>query len=348
MDISSFNQVIGEDESENIQEVLDEGEYKLDFTEIIENVFFGEKLLDFEYLFNYFKNILITAFNECVKLLISFIVIALLQAFLLNLSESFKSKGIASLSTYIVYSAFIAIVINSINTAIIIALDYLDFASNFTLALIPAYMSILTFTLKITTATTIAPVLFFLVRVIINFYSKVFINIIYIFAVLNLINLLSEKDFLKNFIDIGLKGIKTIIKYTTIFFMAIISLIGIGTPITSNILTKTGQYALKSVPVIGNTIGSAVDTMLSLGEASTKVFVFAIVFISIVILLSYIIKIFILNLIFYISSFLITTIGDTKIINALNRSTAFFELIISICVSTAIMFTYCIIILLFI
>ncbi len=346
--MENFSQVVSEENTNNIESVLEGQGVDLSFEEVINSVFLGENFLDFGFLFSSLTKLVKEEFFSYFKMLINIVMIALLQGFLGNLSESFKSKSISSLCTYLVYTAFIAIIINSINDAIIIATDYIAFCQDFTLALVPAYVSLLTFTLNITTASIIAPVILFFAKFILQVYASIFINLIYILAVMNLINLLSEKDMLKNFIDLGVKGLKFAIKYSTIGFMAIISLIGIGSPIGTTFFTKTGQYALKSVPVIGNTLGSALDTMLALGDVSKKAFVFAILFISIFILLTYLIRIFIMNFVLYASSFIITTIGEKKIIKALNTSATFFELLISICISSALMFTYSIVILLFV
>ncbi len=346
--IDEVSEVIDMEDLKNIDNVINQrGIENLNVTDIFKKVLLGENY-NFLDALNEIKNIVYNDYKGYVNILTNIMLITILQGFLGNISESFKSKNVAKIGTYVIYVAFITSVITTIYETVRITSDYLSFASDFTLSLVPIYVSILGLNLKVTSATSLAPIILFLSKLIIHLYSNVILNLIYIFSIMNLINLIAEKQILNNYIKIGIKVIKAVIKYLTQGYIFVISLVGIGSPIANNLITKTGKYAVKSVPIIGNTLGSAMDSMLLIGDSTKRGFVFAIVLVSIIILLLYIIKIFVINIIFYIASIICSPVAEGNIIKALNTSSVFFEMLISVCVSTAFMITYTMLIILFV
>ncbi len=342
--------VINFEEVEKIDNVIYQQEhFNLSIQDIFENLILGN--YD-EYTFSEFLSQISLSFKNSINTLISLftniILIVVLQGFLGAVASSFKTKSVAKIGSYIIYIAFLTSIISIIYDLVVNTTSYLSFASDFTFALIPLYTSILTLNLKVTTATVMAPIILILSKVIIYLYSNILVNLVYIFSVVNLINLITEKDILNNYINISIKLIKSVVKYCTQGYILLISLIGIGTPIANTLLLKTSKYAVKSVPVIGNTLGSAMDSMTLLGDTTKRGFVVAIIIISIVILINYLIKIFLTNLVFYLASIVISPVAEKNIIKALNTSITFFEILISICVSTAVMITYSMLIILFI
>ncbi len=321
----------------------------LSITNIFEKVIIGD-YEDFSFR-NIYKDIVSYIkkdINKHIRLFSNIILIVILQGVLGNISSSFKSKGVSKIGSYVIYIAFITSIIQVIKETVILTSSYLTFGSEFTLALMPIYASILAINLKVTTATVVAPIILALSKIIIYLYSHILVNLIYIFAVINLINLITEKNILSNYIKVAVKGIKGVIKYSTRGYILLMSLVGIGTPIANNIALKTGKYVVKGIPVIGNTLGSAMDSMTLVGDVSKRGFVFAVIIISVVILLNYVVKIFITNMVLYISSIVISPVAESNTINALNTCSIFFEMLISICVSASIMITYSVLILLFV
>lgn len=345
-DYKEINSIITDDDFNEIQKVLDE-DIEYSFKEVFIDIFTGKDISDFNFIV-FLSDFLLRECRKYTGLFVKIIVIAILQSILSNLKTSLELKSVSNLCTYVIYTVFIITIIEVIGDSMSIIGTYLDFIVQFVYALIPVYVSVLSFNLQVSTALTLSPIILFYSNVVLHFYKNILLNIVYVFSIMNLINILTEKSILDNFIEISLKLIRAFIKYVTIGFIGIISLMGVYAPISSNLAVKTGKYFIKGVPIVGNTLESAMDTYSLLGDVTKNTFVTTVVIFSLLYAFIYIVQVVIKNLVLYASSIVVSVVTDKKITRAINNSIKFLEIYIAIGFSTFIFVSYSIIVIIFI
>ncbi len=334
-------EIVGNENIENINDVLNQNnDIVIDYEKLFVDSINGNLDLNL-------NNIIDGLYHEIIKLVKNYssiistiILIIVISSFLTSITDSLGNKGASTVASFILYVTFITTVINNVYSAVSLTNNLLIVAEQLLQVIIPIYMTMLVVTLHSVTATAFSPILIFLSNLIIVFYKNILINVIFFTFILSVTNYIYDKSIMSTSISIIQKGIKNAIKYTTITYMAIVSIAGFSAPISDNIIANTSKYTLKSIPVLGNTVGGAIDLILSIASGVSFAIVLIIVVGCIIFFVHYVLPIIVLNITFYVTNMIAGAISDIKIVNTLNSCSFYFEMLIGVSMSTFVMLIY--------
>ena len=191
---------------------------------------------------------------------------------------------------------------------------------------------------NLTTASTIQPILMFLITFIGNVITKLLLPIVLIATALSIISKISDKiqidkiaKFLKSSVVWGLGIVLTV-------FVGVLSIEGTLTSGVDGITAKTAKAAVSNVvPVVGKILGDAVDTVIGcsniLKNAVGILGVIVVLFICII----PIVKLTILSFAYKLTSALAQPIADKKIVDLLEQIGDTFKILLAMMISVSVM-----------
>lgn len=348
---STSTLLIDEDDLSSIDTIVNKN-YDLGFefstSELFTKLVKGEIDFSFDSFVNGISKYFFEIFSDYTTLLYILIILCIGNAFLQNLTKSFKSEGASKIAFYISYILLVSQIILVTNTIVGYVDEYLNNFSMIIDSIMPLYTTILIATFHSVSSEALSMILVFLSDVIFHFYSEVMLQLIKLLSIISVINLISEYGILTEFVNRAHKILSIIIKYTTIAFISIVGLVGIGSPVSDDLVVKSSKAVLSFVPVVGSTIGGALESVNVLGSISSKIVVFIVVIVIGTMLLAVMLKIIAVNIVFYIASIVAGIVNASFFSQALNKSTKYFDLMISIVFSSTLMFLVSTCVLLFI
>ncbi|MBU3226980.1 stage III sporulation protein AE [Clostridium algidicarnis] len=288
------------------------------------------------------KGLLSYTFKEVIsssKFLVMVIVIALITALLKNIQDAFTNDNITNIAYFACYSILIMILSKSFLISINLAKGTIKELTDFMAALIPVLMLLLTSVGGVAQVATMDPITLIAINVIPRFYVDFIIPFILMGFVLQFINSLSE-DYkitklakLSNQIVLWVQGIIMTI------FIGIITIRGATSSTLDAVTAKTAKFAVDNfVPIVGKALSDAVATVagysLLLKNAVSVLGLVIIIFI----IITPILKLFIMAMLYKITAAFIEPISDKRIIECVSSIGDSIILIMSCVICISVMF----------
>lgn len=281
-----------------------------------------------------------------ISLIKKIVLITLLSAFLKNIQSSFNSKSVSELSFYISYIVLIFTIIGSFSVNVLIVEDVINTMLTTLEVLMPAIATILISGGYMGEVTLMGPIVIGSARLIIFAISNIFLPLTTFITTLSLINFISEKTILNNFVDFFKNIISWGLKTTAAMFMFIISLQRIGTPAINKLFGRGAKVFVGAVPIVGDVLNGAIEIASSFSGAIKNGLSVAFIIVFILIALLPIIKLLVIIIIYKLTASLLEPIAETRLIKCLNNVADFTLILLSIVVTVEIVFIFCIIVLL--
>ncbi len=302
----------------------------LSFEEIVKGIIMGEMNFSLEDIGNYVLESLHDEYLKIATLFFDLFILGVSSAFIQNLTNSVKPKATSSMGNYVCYIVLIHMLATSLTDIMLISTTFFNFIADFTQATIPILLGTLAFSGYIGTMYFVQPVLVALTYIVNYLFRNVLIQFIFVIAIIEIINGVTSKDLLANFCDLGNKVIKWCLKIVTVGYIGVISLVKIGAPISDNLVKKGTKAAVGALPVVGNTLKSAVDTVNIVADATSNALIFGLVIIIIVYALSYFISLIAYNLVFTVAYIVIDPIAEKNIVKAIKSITKYIGYLMSV------------------
>ena len=247
------------------------------------------------------------------KIMKNVILIGFLAAFFKVLTESFKNQGVAEIGFYTTYMVIAMLLATSFNIVIEILYSTISNISNIISGVMPVLIGLLVMS------------------------GTVILNIINYITPKEVLNKLIE--FLKWFINFSLRSLAMGLGF-------IISLQRIGAPILNGVVNKTAKTFISFVPVVGDAMTGAIDSiMYFVGILKSGVGI-AIVIAIVICAIIPIIKLVSLILIYKITAVLIEPITDNRITSCVDILGEYTKLVLSSLIVFLILFIFFIVIML--
>ncbi|MDL4841585.1 stage III sporulation protein AE [Aquibacillus rhizosphaerae] len=252
------------------------------------------------------------------KLLGSLIMLTLFCMILQTLQNSFENKTVSKVAYAIIYLVLIVLALNSFQLAASYVNDTISTMSGFMIALLPLMLGLMASFGNLMAVSFFHPIIVFLIHTSVLLISKVVIPLFFLSALLNIVSTLSEgykvtqlANLLKN-IGLGLLG-----AFLTIF-LGVISVQGAASAIQDGVAMKTAKFVTGNfIPVVGRMFTDATDTVLSASLLLKN----AVGIVGVVILLAIVlfpaIKVFVIAIIYKLTSALLQPIGDGPVIKCM-------------------------------
>ena len=261
------------------------------------------------------------------------LIIAVLSAILRNVADSFKGADVGGLGFYVVFTLLVALVFQALSIGVSAATDMVLTISGLMAASIPIFITLLVFSGNIAAPMMISPTLAFYAHSATLVINSVIVPLILTGVAMSIVNALSERDILKNFVKLISTACGWGLGLVAFSFGAILSLQKLSSPIMSSLAGQTARSAMEAVPVVGDILGGAADVFgVWVGAARSGVLVAIIVTVAIICFAT-ILKLVALVFVLKLAAALISPICDKRIVECINTVGDFAFLLLA-CVAT--------------
>lgn len=280
---------------------------RLTLSEVIKR----EESFSFKSILSGFIRFLFDEVIENGRLLGTLLMLTLFSALLQTIHSAFEESSIRKITYFVIYLILIYLVMNSFFAVFTYVKDSVQAMSSFMIALIPLLLGLMATLGNLATVSFFHPIVIFLIHVSGLLISKFVLPLLALSALLFLMSHINEKykvTYLANLLKTI--SLSTLVAFLTIF-VGVMSVQGTVSAVQDGVAIKTTKFITGNfIPVVGQALTEAADTILSasllLKNAVGIVGVFIILFLS----LFPAIKIFALALIYRIVAAVIQPLGD--------------------------------------
>lgn len=235
------------------------------FTNTLEGKFDNNKII--KYCLNLFGE----DFKKAITSIAGIVIVIIITAIMKSISENLGNESTGKIAFYVEYILVVLILMKNFAEIVGKTRETIQNATAFSNSLIPLLATLIIATGKINSAGVIEPILLLIVSFINNVISNLVIPIVLASTALGIISKISDDvkvDKISKFIKKGtIWGISTALT----LFITIASLEGGLTSNLDNVTKKAGKSVLSvAVPVVGNILGSAIDTISRLHKFAKK------------------------------------------------------------------------------
>ncbi|MBR6543137.1 MAG: stage III sporulation protein AE [Anaerotignum sp.] len=246
--------------TESVDQVAESLDAETDFSEILREVVTG----DFDLSFSGWKEKLTEmAFGEFQlqgKLLMQLVIVVLLSAILKQLSDSFQGKSVGEMGFYLCYMVLVVVILGAFHSISDVVVERMSGINGVFAAMLPVFLVLSAANGDPTQGVLMGPAIMGGSAALSVAISQIIVPTILLAISLEMADHISEKPILGKFAELLRQCIGWGMKGAAMIFMLLLSLQKIGGSALHGLAAKTAKIAVNSVPVVGNTLGGAVET----------------------------------------------------------------------------------------
>ncbi|NLK20922.1 MAG: stage III sporulation protein AE [Epulopiscium sp.] len=259
MDFSSINQTVTHIKSQTDNPYLREFNFKETMTKAIK----GQLDLSITGIFKGILNVLFYEIRGFSGLIGKLLVISMLCALLSNLGESFQSKSTSQVGFYTCYIVLIIILLQSFQIAIEVASRTVESMVLIMQSVLPMLLTLMITSGAVASGRIFEPIVVFSVQIIAMFIKSILLPIIFLTAILAIVNSLSDKGVLRKMIELLNQITDWTLKGISLLFVGIMGFHGLTAPILDGVMNRAAKSAVGVVPVVGEALSGAVDIVMN-------------------------------------------------------------------------------------
>ncbi|KAB8128465.1 stage III sporulation protein AE [Gracilibacillus oryzae] len=318
----NYQEVLSGSELESYWQHLSE-QYSNVFPELRKNDFWSmvrdQNQISLDSWFKGFMRFFLYEIIENGKLLATLMLLTLFCLLLQTIQNAFERQVVSKVAYAVVYIMLIIIAMKSFKLASTYVTDTINMAQSFLIALIPLLLGLLASLGHLLSIAFFHPIIIFLIHTSVFVVSKVVMPLILLSAILQIVSTLNSEykatklaNLIKN-IAISIMGILLTV------FLGVISVQGAASAIQDGIEMKTAKFVTGNfIPVIGRIFTDATDTVLSASVLVKNGIGIIGIIILIIIVMFPAIKIFIISLMYKVTTAILQPIGDGPVIECLD------------------------------
>lgn len=248
------------------------------------------------------------------------LLLALVSALLQMLNASFRGKAVGDLGFYVCYAVLILQVVTSFGACTDLVTQTADRLYQLTEGLLPAFTALCIATGRESFALVVSPVILGASQLLLLALRKWLLPGLSLAAVLALVNHLSERKLLSELT----RGLQTafswLLKGSVAAYVALLSVIKLGTPALGKLAGKTAKTVVDAVPIVGETMSGAVELASALaGMTGNTLAVGAAVFLFFLSLVP-VLRLLVMALVYKASAALAEPVAEGRLIKALSAA----------------------------
>ncbi|MCL2225778.1 MAG: stage III sporulation protein AE [Defluviitaleaceae bacterium] len=275
------------------------------------------------------------------------VVIAVLGALMSCLTEAFKHKSAGETGFYVTYLMAVLLAVSSFYISVEILNGLVSLVSAIMLASIPLMIGLMVMGGNFVGAAGFHPMLYFAFQLVAWFISAVFIPIVFVSAALDITGQISPDGhklgkmaaLLRQIGNWALKGILAT-------FAFLLTLQRFSAPIISNATIRTSRSVAGAVPVVGNALTAAVDTVVNFSQAARSGVLIALVLVLCFVIAAPLLKMFVISLVYRIAAAFLQPIADPRLVSLMDGIGKHMAMLFNAAALIGIMCVYVVIILL--
>jgi stage III sporulation protein AE len=239
---------------------------------------------------------------------------------------------------YVCYIVIVIMLLQSFRLCIDVVKNTVDSIVNLLNVFLPVLTTLLISSGNYMSLSMVHPVVILISEVMTMVIKEIIIPFIFLSAVFEIINYISEKNVLGNLSELMKKCIGWGIKGISLVFTTTLTIQKLTLPAVEGIVNKTAKLAIGAIPVVGEVMTGTVDTVLSFsGLVKNSTAIAVILFMFIVCSLP-ILKLIALIFVYRFTSAIIQPISDSRIIKCIDGIAGSCQLLLGSLVCTMIMF----------
>ena len=288
---------------------------------------------------NKIKTAALSEIKTSIKIATSILVLALLSSIIKSLENSFSSKGITTVTNYIVFLTVVTLTLVSFRDILSLCYTTIENIMGLVNVIIPIMISLLVLVGFPITSTALNPIFIGGIAAINIIFKKfIFVAISIAFAILVVNNLTNNiklnrlSSFIKQINIVALGAVFTL-------YLGLVSIQGLYVTSFDKFTVKTAKFAVGNfIPVVGGFVSDSVDILLSSSQLIKNVFGGVGLVILVGICLIPIIKILSVILVYKVCSIAIEPVGEDNISSFLNEVANLMIIILATIIAVTIMF----------
>ena len=288
---------------------------------------------------NKIKTAALSEIKTSIKIATSILVLALLSSIIKSLENSFSSKGITTVTNYIVFITVVTLTLVSFRDILSLCYTTIENIMGLVNVTIPIMISLLVLVGFPITSTALNPIFIGGIAAINIIFKKfIFVAISIAFAILVVNNLTNNiklnrlSSFIKQINIVALGAVFTL-------YLGLVSIQGLYVTSFDKFTVKTAKFAVGNfIPVVGGFVSDSVDILLSSSQLIKNVFGGVGLVILVGICLIPIIKILSVILVYKVCSIAIEPVGEDNISSFLNEVANLMIIILATIIAVTIMF----------
>ena len=288
---------------------------------------------------NKIKTAALSEIKTSIKIATSILVLALLSSIIKSLENSFSSKGITTVTNYIVFITVVTLTLVSFRDILSLCYTTIENIMGLVNVIIPIMISLLVLVGFPITSTALNPIFIGGIAAINIIFTKfIFMAISIAFAILVVNNLTNNiklnrlSSFIKQINIVALGAVFTL-------YLGLVSIQGLYVTSFDKFTVKTAKFAVGNfIPVVGGFVSDSVDILLSSSQLIKNVFGGVGLVILVGICLIPIIKILSVILVYKVCSIAIEPVGEDNISSFLNEVANLMIIILATIIAVTIMF----------
>lgn len=268
-------------------------------------------------ILNRILNNFLSEIKNNMSIIFTIIAVSILCSVLKNIQSSFGGN-VSEVSFYVCYLFIVILIISSYTDIVSVCRDTIVKLNDFMNVLIPLILALLVANGNLVSVGMMQPVLLIMISVINILVSSIILPIIFISTMMNLISNISENIDVSKIPKLLQKTCVWCLEFILIIFVGILSLEGTLAANVDGITAKTTKTIVSTViPVVGKALSEATDSVIGAASITKN----AIGIIGIIVIVGIVavplIKVFVMMLVYNISSALIQPIVDKRISNCM-------------------------------
>ncbi len=324
---------------ENIHQETEGFFPKLNVQEYVHSVLTGQKAFNLKEILN---GIIKYIFKELIAnshLLIKLVLLAIICAFLQNISNAFENSGVAKLANIVCQFMIIGIAIQSFSIAASVGTNTINDMVHFMQALLPILLTLLVSTGGMGAATVLQPVIIASVEIVSTFMKNIIMPLLFFSVVLAVVNNLSSKIHISKLSSLLKQICIVLIGLALTVFTGIVTIQGAVASTADGVALQTARFAADTfIPIVGSFVSDAFDTIMGYSLLLKNAVGSLGLILLILIVITPLLKILSFILIYKLATALIEPIVDDSLINCLENMSSAMILLFATVLSVAIMF----------
>jgi stage III sporulation protein AE len=261
-------------------------------------------------------------------------------------TDSFQNKGVGELGFYVSYIALVGVIFRSFGMAAGAMQDLIGSLTSIMEAALPLMVSMIVMTGNIGGAYAFHPLLMFVVNIGASLIKNFIVPLIMLGAGIHIVNYLTEHEIISKFASLVKLGASVSLKAIVIVFAAVLSLQRVSAPILDNLALKTAKAATGAVPVVGEMLTGAMDTVLGFAHAAKSGVSVAIIISVLTVCALPILRMLVLIAVYKFAAAAIQPVCDKRICECIDAIASFSLILLGSAVSVCVMFIFSVMIML--
>ena len=313
-----------------VDRAADEMEAEMGFSDLLQEILTGA----FDFTFSDWKEkaeeLALGEFRLQEKLLMQLVIVVILSAILKQFSESFQGKQVGEMAFYLCYMVLVVVILDAFRVISAVVVERMNGICGVFGAMLPIFLLLSAAKGNLMEGALMGPTIMGGSAALTVAVTKIIVPAILLAVSLELADHVSEKPILGKFAELLRQCISWGMKGAAMVFMFLLSLQKIGGDAIGGLAVRTAKSTIRSVPVVGDIMGGAVETAAAAaGALRSGTLVAAAVFL-LLLCIPLVIKLLVIMLVFRLTAAAAEFICEERLVECISAAGEYTGLLLGV------------------